>query len=211
MTEGPLTEGAERRQWLNRRVALPRGLTAEHINRVVASVENEVEQFVDVYFEQANVFSALVGIFAARAFSALTVYEKPRHADLAQQRFPDLKRRGAPDPPPPDDSLEIKASIRPWALQAHYDHPGWYCVLRYLVDPSRTIEAGKYAVVWRVHIARLEQADWKYEGSGAGPQGGGRTHTYGVIKPANRFKDAAVFSRPDIVISRGKVVPRNGG
>lgn len=200
----------ERRQWLNNGVALPRGLTAAHVNRVVASVEHEAEQFADVYFEQANVFSALVGIFATRAFSALTVYEKPRHTDLAQQRFPDLKRRGASDPPPPDDSLEIKASIRPWALQAHYDHPGWYCVLRYLIDPSRTIEAGQYAVVWRVHIARLEQTDWKYEGSGAGPRGGGRTHTYGVIKPATKFKNAAVFSRPDIMIRSGKPVPRNG-
>ena len=127
---------------------------------------NEVEQFVDVYFEQANVFSALVGIFAVRAFSALTVYEKPRHPDLAQQRFPDLKRRGALDPPSPDDSLEIKASIRPWALQAHYDHPGWYCVLRYLVDPSRTIEPGKYVAVWRVHIARLDQTDKQRQAGG---------------------------------------------
>ena len=205
-----MVDQTHRQQWLNRAVALPRGLRPSHISRVVASVENEVEQFVDVYFEQANVFSALVGIFAARAFSALTIYEKPRHADLAQQRFPDLKRRGASDPPLPDDALEIKASIRPWALQAHYDHPGWYCVLRYLVDPSRTIEAGKYVVVWRVHIARLQQSDWKYEGSGAGPEGGGRTHTYGIIKPATKFKDAAVFSRPDIVTSSGKAVHRNG-
>ena len=139
---------------------------------------------------------------ASSRFEALP--HQPRHSDLAQQRFPDLKRRGASDPPPPDDALEIKASIRPWALQAHYDHPGWHCVLRYLVDPSRTIEAGKYVLVWRVHIARLQQSDWKYEGSGAGPEGGGRTHTYGVIKPATKFKDTAVFSRPDIVISSGK-------
>ena len=115
--------------WLDHSVPLPPGLTIGQLGRVVASVENEVEQFVDVYFEQANVFSALVGIFTARAFSALTVYEKPRHSGLAQQRFPDLKRRGSADPPAANDSLEIKASLRPWAVQAHYDHPGWYCII----------------------------------------------------------------------------------
>ena len=46
--------------------------------------------------------------------------------------------------------------------------------------------------------------------AGPGPEGGGSTHTYGIIKPATKFKDAAVFSRPDIVISSGKAVPRNG-
>jgi hypothetical protein len=177
---------------------------------VISSVENEVEQFVDVYFEQANVFSALVGIFAARAFSALTVYEKPRHTDLAQQRFPDLKRRGSTDPPPANDSLEIKASIRPWAVQAHYDHAGWYCVIRYLVDATGTIEPGRHVVIWRVHIAFLQSSDWKYEGSGAGAGGGGRTHTFGVIRPATRFRDLAAFGRPDIAIRSGKPVPRNG-
>ena len=186
------------------------------LRRVIASVENETEQFVEIYFEQANVFSALVGIFAARAFSALTVYEKPRHADLAQQRFPDLKLRGSSDPPSPDDSLapddslEIKASLRPWALQAHYNHAGWYCVFRYLVDPTGTIHTGKHMLIWRVHLAFLETSDWKYEGSNAGDGGGGRTHTFGVIKPATRFRHAAVFDRPDIVIRNGKPVPRNG-
>ncbi len=189
---------------------LPPGLTIGQLGRVVASVENEVEQFVDVYFEQANVFSALVGIFAARAFSALTVYEKPRHSDLAQQRFPDLKRRGSADPPSANDSLEVKASLRPWAVQAHYDHSGWYCIIRYLVDPTRTIEPGRHLVVWRVHVAFLEQQDWKYEGSSAGAGGGGRTHTFGVIRPATRFRNSAAFSRPDILIRDGKPVPRNG-
>ena len=165
---------------------------------------------MEVYFEQANVFSALVGIFAARAFSSLTVYEKHHHTDLAQQRFPDLKRRGSPDPPAANDSLEIKASLRPWAVQAHYDHAGWYCVIRYLVDATGTIEPGRRVVVWRAHIAFLETSDWKYEGSGAGDTGGGRTHTFGVIKPATKFRNAAVFSRPDIVIKSGKPVPRNG-
>ena len=205
-----MTSESVRSGWLDSGVALPPGLTAGQLARVIKSVENEVEQLVDVYFEQANVFSALVGIFAARAFSALTVYKKPRHSDLAQQRFPDLKRRGSGEPPSANDSLEIKASLRPWALQAHYDHSGWYCVLRYLVDPTGTIEPGRHLVIWRVHIAFLESSDWKYEGSGAGAGGGGRTHTFGVIKPATKFRDSAAFSRPDIIIRNGKPVPRNG-
>lgn len=205
-----MTNPASRDSWFDQRVALPPGLTIGQLGRVVASVENEVEQFADVYFEQANVFSALVGIFAAGAFSALTVYEKPRHSDLAQQRFPDLKRRGSADPPSPNDSLEIKASLRPWAVQAHYDHSGWYCIVRYLVDATGTIEPGRHLVIWRVHVAFLETSDWKYEGSGAGAGGGGRTHTFGVIKPATKFRDTAVFSRPEIAIRNGKPVPRNG-
>ena len=205
-----MTSPTSRESWFNHQVALPPGLSIGQLERVISSVENEVEQFVDVYFEQANVFSALVGIFAARAFSALTIYEKPRHSDLAQQRFPDLKRRGSADPPSATDSLEIKASLRPWAVQAHYDHPGWYCVIRYLVDPTGTIEPGRYLVVWRMHVAFLNASDWKYEGSAAGAGGGGRTHTFGVIRPATRFRDAAVFSRPDIAIRNGKPVLRNG-
>lgn len=196
--------------WFNREVALPPGLSLGQLRRVIASAENEAEQFVEIYVEQANVFSALVGIFAARAFSSLTVYEKPRHADLAQQRFPDLKLRGSSDPPSPGDSLEIKASLRPWALQAHYNHAGWYCVFRYLVDPTGAIDPGKHVLIWRVHLAFLEAPDWKYEESTAGAAGGGRTHTFGVIRPATRFRNAAVFSRPDIVIRNGKPVLRNG-
>ena len=210
-----MTSPTSRDGWFDHQVALPPGLTAGRLGRVISSVENEVEQFVDVYFEQANVFSTLVGIFAARAFSALTVYEKPRHSDLAQQRFPDLKRRGSADPPLPNDSLEIKASLRPGAVPARYDHPGWYCVIRYLIDPTGTIEPGRHIVIWRMHMAFLSTSDWKYEGSAASAGGGGRTHTFGVIRPAAKFRDAAVFSRPDIVIPdivirNGKPVPKNG-
>ncbi len=196
--------------WFDPNVPLPPSLTTGQLARVIGSVESELEQFVEIYFEQANVFSALAGIFAARAFSSLMVYEKHRHTDLAQQRFPDLKRRGSADPPAPNDSLEIKASARPWAVQAHYNHPGWYCILRYLVDATGTIQPGKHVLIWRVHVAFLETADWKYEGSGAGAGTGGRTHTFGVIRPATKLRDSAVFSRPDIVIKNGKPVPRNG-
>lgn len=205
-----MTNRSARSDWFNPEVTLPPGLAIGQLARVIASVENETEQFVDIFFEQANVFSALVGIFGARAFSSLTIYEKHRHSDLAQQRFPDLKRRGSADPPAPEDSLEIKASLRPWALQAHYDHAGWYCVFRYLVDPTGTIDPGKHVLIWRLHMAFLQQSDWKYQASTAGSTGGGRTHTFGAIRPATKLATAAAFSRPDITIRNGKPVPRNG-
>lgn len=34
------------------------------------------------------------------------------------------------------DYLESKASKWVWAIQSHYDHPGWYIVWRYLVDQT---------------------------------------------------------------------------
>lgn len=101
----------------------PPGLTIAAIRNATDYIERELADLIDVYFEQANLFSGLVGVYGARALDIHSVYEKHRHRDLAAQRFPDLRRRGSGDPPAPRDSLESKASIRPWALQAHYDHP----------------------------------------------------------------------------------------
>jgi len=117
-------------------VPLPPGLTLTAIRKAVEFVERELADLVELYFEQANVFSALVGIYATKALDANSVYEKHRHQDMAQQRFPDLKKRGSGNTPKPRESLECKASKRPWALQSHYDHSGWYIVWRYLVDPT---------------------------------------------------------------------------
>lgn len=108
----------------NAAVPRPPGLEINHIRRAISHVEAELAEFVDVFFEQSNVFSALVGIYGARALDAFSPYEKHRHRDIAAQRFPDLKLRGSGDPPTPNESLESKASIRHWALQSHYDHPG---------------------------------------------------------------------------------------
>ena len=168
------------------------------------------EHLIDVYFEQANVFSALVGMFATRALDANSVYEKHRHIDTAQQRFPDLKRLGSSDPPSPEDSLECKASKRAWAVQSHYDHPGWYIVWRYLVDPTCSLERDRPVIMWRVDVVFLEQSDWKYEASRAGSGGGGRTHTFGLHQPAKKLRDKAVYRRADVAIIGGKAVPRNG-
>ncbi len=194
----------------DRSVALPPGLTIAAVRRAIGYVERELADLIDVYVEQANVFSALVGIFATRALDANSVYEKSRHADTAQQRFPDLRRRGSGPEPSPDESLECKASKRLWALQSHYDHPGWYIVWRYLVDPTCTLEPDRPVVIWRVDVAFLDKGDWKYEGSSAGAHGGGRTHTFGLRNPATKLRGKAVYSRSDVSVSGGKPVPTNG-
>src|SRR5436190_24187379 len=119
-----------------------------------------IRNAVELYIEQANVFSAVVGIFGAKALDSLSNYERHRNIDTMQQRFPDLKRRG--QPLTTNHSLESKGSKRPWAIQSHYDHPGWYIVWRYLVDPTMTIEREKPVLIWRVDVVYLEKADWKY-------------------------------------------------
>ncbi len=165
---------------------------------------------IELYYEQANVFSALVGIYGTKALDAHSVYEKHRHLDIAQQKFPDLKKRGSGAIPSPRQSLECKASKRPWAVQSHYDHPGWYIVWRYLVDPTASIEKNRPLIIWRVDILFVEKKDWKYEGSKAGAEGGGRTHTFGLRHPAEKLRNKAVYERSDIGIVGGKAVPRNG-
>jgi len=199
-----------RRSDFDQTVALPPGLTTTAIRKAIEYVERELAGLVKVYFEQANVFSALVGIFATKALDVNSVYEKHRHADLAQQRFPDLKRRGSGTIPKPQDSLECKASKRPWALQSHYDHAGWYIVWRYLVDPTCALEADKPVLVWRVDVVFLEKGDWKYEASKARSGRGGRTHTFGLQNAARKLKGSAVYQRSDVRISGGKAVPANG-
>lgn len=193
---------------LNRAVSLPRDLTPEMVARAVSVIEKRASDLVDLYQEQQNAFSTVVGIFGARALEAISPYEPSPHKFRAQGAFPDLRRKGSRgDPPPPDACLESKGSKRPWPLQAHYDHEGWYIVWRYLVDESLTI-TGAPVVVWRVDVVYLTKHDWKYESSTAGVAGGGRTHTFGVISPAAKLANAAVYRRNDIHLVRGKPVPR---
>jgi len=191
-------------------VPRPSGLTIAAVRNATDYIERSLADLVDIYFEQSNLFSGLVGAYGVRALDSHSVYEKHRHSGISAQRFPDLRRRGASDPPAPQDSLESKASIRPWALQAHYDHPGWYIVWRYLVDPTETYEPGRPVIVWRIDVAFLEQSDWKYEGSGASSAGGGRTHTFGLVRPASRLRGLAVYARSDVVVRGGKPGPANG-
>ncbi|MFQ6017167.1 MAG: hypothetical protein ACE5KF_03135 [Kiloniellaceae bacterium] len=198
-----------RKSDFNESVSLPKGLTHTAIRKGIEYIERGLADLIDLYFERANVFSALVSIFGTKALDADSVYEKHRHSDTAQRRFPDLKRRGSRDPPAPEDSLESKASKRPWALQSHYDHPGWYIVWRYLVDPTCALEPNRPIIIWRVDMAFIGKGDWKYESSGAGDKGGGRTHTFGLRNPAKKLKGKAVYQRSDVVLSGGKVVPIN--
>ena len=158
-------------------VPLPPGLTLPAIRKSIEYIEKELSELVDIYYEQANVFSALVGIFGVRALDTFSVYEKSPHRGVAQQRFPDLIKRGSPTPTPPHMALESKGSKRPWELQSHYDHPGWYIIWRYLVDPTESIEPHKPVSICRVDIVFVEKSDWEYQGSKAGPAGGSRTHS----------------------------------
>ena len=199
-----------RDSWFDRTVPLPPGLEIGAIRRAIEYMERELSDLVDIYYEQMNVFSALVSIYGTRALDAVSNYEKHRNIDTAQQRFPDLRRRGSGTSPSPEDSLESKGSKRPWAVQSHYDHPGWYIVWRYLIDATKTLEPGSDVVIWRVDVVFLERHDWKYESSRAGPQGGGRTHTFGLRNPARKLRDRAVYRRPDIRLVGGKPVPVNG-
>ncbi len=200
----------DRGDWFDAKVSLPPGLTISSVRRSVEYIERELARLVEIYFEQMNVFSAIVGIFGTKALDSVSNYEKHRHIDTAQQRFPDLIRRGSAPNPSPEDSLESKASKRPWALQSHYDHPGWYIVWRYLVDSTETLETDKPVIIWRVDVAFLEKSDWKYEASRAGTSGGGRTHTFGLHRPATKLRGKAVYRRGDVVLVGGKTIPANG-
>lgn len=192
-------------------VKLPPGLVVSAIRKSIDYIERELTDLVEIYFEQKNVFSAIVGIYGARALDIHSVYEKVRHTDIAQTRFPDLRHRRSSRRYTPRYSLESKASIRPWAIQSHYDHEGWYIVWRYLVDRTMQIEAARAVVIWRVDVIYLHKSDWKYEKSRAGESGGGRTHTFGVKGAARLLKDCGVYKRRDIALRGGKPVYVNDG
>lgn len=201
----------DRSSWFDESVPLPAGFGGvPAIRRAIEYMERELADLVEIYYEQANVFSALVGIFGAKALDQVSNWEKNRHTYTAQQRFPDLCRKGCSNPPRPDECLESKASKRVWAIQSHYDHSGWYIVWRYLVDATQSLERGKPVIIWRVDVVFLKKSDWKYEKSSAGEGGGGRTHTFGVRNPATKLAGKAIYSRPDVVVRDSKPIPGNG-
>jgi len=106
--------------------------------------------------------------------------------------------------PPPHEALESKGSTRPWAIQSHYNHPGWYIVWRYAIDPTKRMKRGRAVLVWRVDIPFLEAGNWKYGGSKAAEGTGGRTHTFGVKNPAAAIIKSVVYQAPEVRLSRGK-------
>lgn len=190
-------------------VLLPKGLTTHHVDAALNFIEEQASDMVDLYFEQANVFSAIVGMFGIKALHAFSPYKRHKHPDVAQQRFPDLSLNGTLDPSP-ELALESKGSTRPWAIQSHFDHPGWYIVWRYLVDPTKMIKAGRVVVIWRVDVAFIEKTDWKYEGSAAGAAGGGRTHTFGLRCPAEKLRSAAAYRNPHVTLKGGNPILSGG-
>ncbi len=193
----------------DRLVPLPPGLTIAHVRNAIEFVEEKAEELIDLYFEQANIFSGVIGILGVRALDSLSPYKRHKHPDIAQQRFPDLSLRGRLDPPP-IESLESKGSTRPWAIQSHYNHPGWYIVWRYGIDPTKRMKRGKSVLVWRVDIPFLREEHWKYEGSRAAEGHGGRTHTFGVKNPATVITGAIAYQAPGVVLSRGGPTLVNG-
>jgi hypothetical protein len=192
------------------RIRLPLGLTEHAICKAVAYIEQQMAELLAVHRTRIPKLRAIVGICGAKALDSVSNYEKHRHADTAQQRFPDLCRRGC-GTADPRHCLESKGSKRPWAVQSHYDHAGWYIVWRYLVDTTESLEVGRPVIVWRVDVVFLQKSDWKYEKSSAGEAGGGRTPTFGVKNAAQKLRACAVYRRKDVVIRDGKPVHRNGG
>jgi len=184
---------------------LPKDLKPIHIKRAVDYIEKHTADLVDIYLEQANVFSAIVGIYGVKALHAVSPYKKHKHPDVAQQRFPDLSLAGRLNPPA-SQALESKGSTRAWAIQSHYDHPGWYVVWRYLVDPTETVKPGRPVVIWRVDVVYLKKEDWKYEKSKAGAGRGGRTHTFGVQAPKSKLVDAIAYKLEGIALKSGRPI-----
>ena len=193
---------------LNCDVDLPPSLNAAQVRRAVDHMERELADFAPIALRNPRGFASVVRNFGISALSKFSGRAKGRRVSFP--RFPDLRRRGAGPNPSSNESLESKASKRTWAIESHYDHPGWYIVWRYLVDPTETLEPKKPVVIWRVDVVFLEKTDWKYEKSGAGAAGGGRTHTFGVKNAAAKLRDKAVYRRKDVIVRDGKPIPRNG-
>lgn len=51
----------------DRSVPLPPELKITHIREAIEHVEGRAEDLIDIYFEQANVFSGIVGILGIQA------------------------------------------------------------------------------------------------------------------------------------------------
>ena len=69
----------------DRTVPLPPGLKVAHIKNAIEYIEERADELIDFYYEQANVFSGLIGIIGVRALDSLSPYKKHKHPDVAQQ------------------------------------------------------------------------------------------------------------------------------
>jgi len=57
----------------DRAVPLPLELKISHIREAVEHVETRASELIDIYFEQANVFSGIVGIMGVQALHAISI------------------------------------------------------------------------------------------------------------------------------------------
>lgn len=64
--------------------SLPPGLATLQIGKAVEYVEAKAAELVDLYYEQANLFSGIVGILSAQALHTFSPYKKHKHPDVAQ-------------------------------------------------------------------------------------------------------------------------------
>jgi hypothetical protein len=190
-------------------VPLPPRLTIGHIRNAIDYIQEQAEEMIDLYYEQANVFSGIIGMLGIKALDSFSPYKRHKHPDVAQQRFPDLSLGGRLNPPP-KQALESKGSIRPWAIQSHYNHAGWYIIWRYVIDPTKRMKKGQSVAVWRVDLPFLSKNSWKYEGSRAQEGHGGRTHTFGVKNAKERLSRCIVYHAPSVALSGGRPTIING-
>ena len=77
-----------RRDDFDSTVPLPPGLDVGAIRRAVDYMERELADLVDLYFEQANAFSAVVGIYGTKALDAVSNYEKTSPYRYRSAAFP---------------------------------------------------------------------------------------------------------------------------
>ena len=128
-------------------IPLPPELKIAHIRKAIDYIEKEISEFVDVYYEQANVFSGLIGIFGVRALSSISPYKKHKHPDVAQQRFPDLSLKGKLNPPP-NRAVESKGSTRPkaWWVMPIVGIGFWVTTFELTTEQLCKHEIGKQAI-----------------------------------------------------------------
>jgi hypothetical protein len=74
-------------------VPRPPGLEIDHIQRAISFIESGLTEWIEVYFQQINLFSALVSVFGAKALDSVSSYEKNPNRHKAAGAFPDLCQR----------------------------------------------------------------------------------------------------------------------
>jgi hypothetical protein len=57
------------------KVPLPKGLNSTHIKKAVDYIEKGTADLIDIYLEQANVFSGIVGIYGVVDSTAQCIIE----------------------------------------------------------------------------------------------------------------------------------------